>query len=266
MRPPRSRPDAAPGPSPPRTGSGTRPGGTLPAGRLRPLRAVLASTSLLLVLLSAPGPARAQSESYTLRVPSGPSLSLPADTVKEMLRRTRRLESVLKEDPDVLYRVGTGAEVTAADPARAYPWNAVRPVSDSVARVSVPGNYREARRAYYAYAVETMARIREDAPAVRCSEAVEREAEVVSAFVDGWIVARTLYGGPAFRPLDAFVFARDAGHLPAMLVALGDSRLGSCARTWARDHREAVEAYREWRAAFDARPGSASARDAGSGD
>lgn len=212
------------------------------------------AAALLLALAAAPGALEAQSDGYTFRGPSGRALSLPADTVKQMLQRTRRLGTVLEEDPDVLYYVATRGEVTAAEPGPAYPWNAVRAESDSVARISVPGNYREARRAYYAYAVETMERVRKGPPAVRCSEAVEREAEVVSAFVDGWIVTRILYGGPAYPPLDAFVFAREAGHLAPMLVALGDTRLGVCVRRWARDHPERMEAYREWRAEFA--PGS----------
>lgn len=223
-----------------------------PAG---PPAAALAAA--LLLSAAAPRTAPAQPRTDTLRVPNGPSLQVPRDTLKEMLERTRRRQTVLEEDPDVLYYVGTRGGVTLVDPAPAYPWNAVTVESDSVARIAVPGNYREARRAYDGYAVETMERVRRGAPAARCSEAVEREVEVVSAFVDGWIVARTLYGGPAFPPLDAFAFARQGGHLPALVVALGDSRLGECRRRWARDHPGKMEAYREWRAEFDASAASA---------
>lgn len=227
----------------------------------RPTAAVL----LLAVAAAAPTAAGAQDrpDRYTLRVPGGPSLSLAADSVEQMLRRTRRLGTILEEDPDVLYYVGTGSDVDASEPAPAYPWNAVRAESDSTARVRIPANYREARRAYYAYAVRVMEAIRGSPPAARCGESVQRETDAVSAFVDGWIVARTLYGGPAFPPLDALVFARDAGHLQAMLVDLGGSRLGGCARRWTRQNPGAVEAYRAWREDF--RDGSGADTDPGAG-
>lgn len=230
---------------------------------LRPTAAAL----LLAAAAAVPAAAGAQAEAdrYTLRVPDGPALSLSADSVKEMLRRTRRLESILEEDPDVLYYVGTGSAVSASEPSPAYPWNAVRAESDSTARVRVPANYREARRAYYAYAVRTMEGIRGSAPSTRCSESVRREVDAVSAFVDGWIVARTLFGGPAYPPLDALVFAREAGHLPAMLAELGGARLGGCARRWARENPEAVEAYRAWREDFDDADDAPAGAGAGSG-
>lgn len=237
-----------------------------PPSRGRAAHRPTAAALLLAVAAAAPTAAGAQAgdDGYTLRVPSGPSLALPADSVKEMLRSTRRLGTILEEDPDVLYYVGTRSEVTASEPSPAYPWNAVRAESDSTARVRVPANYREARRAYYAYAVRTMEGIRGSPPSARCSETVRREVDAVSAFVDGWIVTRTLYGGPAFPPLDALVFARDAGHLPAMLVELGDARLAGCARGWARQNPEEVEAYRAWREDFDA--GSTAGAPAGSED
>ncbi|MFW6193635.1 MAG: hypothetical protein ACOC83_09140, partial [Gemmatimonadota bacterium] len=146
-----------------------------------------------------------------------------------------------------LYFVGSGPAVDLSSPTSAYPWNAVQVRNDSVARVSVPGNYREARRAYFNYAVLQMRRVRGDRPTADCSTSMQREVEAGSGFVEGWIVTRFLYGGPAYTPLDAFVFARDAGHMPAMLVELGNSWLGGCLDRWRRENPEAVEAYREWR-------------------
>lgn len=166
-----------------------------------------------------------------------------------MLRESRRLRSILEEDPDVLYYIGSGPTVTVESPGSAYPWEAVLVRNDSVARVAFPANYREADRAYYNYAVRKMEMIRSLGPTVRCSDAVEREAELASAFTDGWIVARTLFGGPAFAALDAFAFAREAGHLPAMIVSLGNDALGGCLDRWRDEHPEEMEAYRSWRTA-----------------
>ena len=212
----------------------------------RPLAGALPRAIVLcaaVVLLAAP-PLEGQ---FTLRAPSGEALTLDSAAVQEMLRESRHLRSVLEEDPAVLYYVGSGPPATLEEPASAYPWRAVLVRNDSVARVAFPANYREADRAYYNYAVRKMEMIRSLPPAVRCSTSVGREVELVSAFTDGWIVARTLFGGPAFAPLDAFAFAREAGHLRAMVVELGSGALGGCVREWAREHPEEVEAYRAWR-------------------
>lgn len=214
------------------------------------MRGVPGAALFLAAAVLVPGPLDAQgsSDSYVLTAPSGERLSLSRDRVRDMLDRTRRLRQILEEDPDVLYYVGSAPFVEPEDPSPAYPWHAVRVQNDSVARVAVPGNYREARRAYYNYAVKKMAEIRESPPPASCDEAVRREAEVVSAWVDGWIVARTLYGGPAFDPLDALAFAREAGHLPAMIVDLGDTAVGGCLDRWKRENADALAAYRAWRA------------------
>lgn len=207
-----------------------------------------ALASCLTVGVVAVGPATAQTVTdYALRAPSGLTLEIPRDSLMDMLERTRRLGEILEKDPAVLYFVGSGPAVDLSNPVSAYPWNAVHVRNDSVVRVSVPANYREARRAYFNYAVLQMRGVSGDRPTSDCSRSVEREAEAISAFVDGWIVTRFLYGGPAYTPLDAFAFARDAGHLPAMLVELGDSWLGGCLERWHRENSEAIEAYRQWR-------------------
>lgn len=198
-------------------------------------------TAALVVL---PGRARCQ---FVLQAPSGETLTYDSARVQDMLERSRRLREILELDPDVIYYVGSGPVASVDSPASAFPWNAVRPRADSAARVAFPANYREARRAYYNYAVKKMELIRSSAPTSDCSVAVEREVASMSAWVDGWVVARTLYGGPAFGPLDAFAFAREAGHLGAMLVALEDTEIAGCLNRWRREHPEAMEAYDRWR-------------------
>lgn len=226
-----------------------------------PGRAVRVRAAAILFLVAgalAPGPLRAQ---FTLRAPSGETLAFDSTAVREMLGESRRLRSILEEDPAVLYYVGSGPAVTPEAPEPAYPWEAVRAQSDSVARIAFPANYREADRAYYNYAVRKMESIRSAPPAARCSVVVEREVELASTFTDGWIVARTLFGGPAFAPLDAFAFAREAGHMRAMIVALGNDALGGCLRGWREEHREELDAYRAWRArSFDGRDAEAGER------
>ena len=168
-------------------------------------------------------------------------------TLQVMLDSARALFRDLQEDPRVLYSTGFGppAEVTAAEAA--YPWNAVTPTSDSTVNVIMPGNLREADRAYYNYAVMRMRVVRRQDPDESCEVLIEAEEKVLSSYVDGWILARTLFGGPAFAPVDELVFAREVGLLRPLLSARGDTSIGVCAEQWAAENPDEIAAYESWR-------------------
>jgi hypothetical protein len=184
---------------------------------------------------------------YRIIAPSGDTIVFTVDTLRRMLDSTRALYADLEEDPRVGYSLGFGEPVDAEEPEQAFPWNAVDVVSDSSAAVVTPGNLREAARAYYNYAVRRMRVVRYEDPDVSCDSVMNLEQGVVSSFIEGWIVARTLFGGPAFTPLDEFVFARQAGHLRPLIAVRGYRSLGVCTAEWAEANGEAMAAYGEWR-------------------
>lgn len=202
-------------------------------------RAVLAVAAALL----AASPAVAQ---YRLTGPAD-TIVFARDSLLEMRERSRTLREELEEDPQVLYYTTFGRPAEPADPAPAFPWNAIDVVTDSLAAVITPGDLREADRAYVNYAVLRMHAVRAD-PDVPCEALMERELEAVDGFVDGWIVARTLFGGPAFAPLDELAFARRDEVLAGLLAERGNPHLGGCLRVWREMHPDAIEAYRRWRA------------------
>jgi hypothetical protein len=188
----------------------------------------------------------AASAQYSLETPGGDSLVFSLAQVQSMLDTTRALRRNLEEDPAVLYGTLFGPTLAPADPG-AWPWNAVRVQSDSTALIRVPGNLREAARAYENYAVRRMAVVRSRDPDLPCDSLIRWETDVVGSFVDGWIAARTLFGGPPFAPLDALAFARADGQLPAMLASLGDRAVGACAASWAERHPAALASWESWR-------------------
>lgn len=207
-------------------------------------------------------PAPATAQEYALASPAGDSLRFDLAELRVKLEEARILYDDLVEDPRVLYVLGFGPPASADAPGPAYPWNAVSPTSDSTVNVVTPGNLREADRAYHNYAVMRMREVRTEDPDDPCDALVAREETVLSSFVDGWVLARTLFGGPGFAPLDELAFAREAGHLRPLLAARGDASVGICAAAWAEANPEAVDAYEDWRA--DAFPGLArAAEDAG---
>lgn len=194
-------------------------------------------------LVASPRSAAAQ---YKLDSPSGEELVFHRDQVRTMLDTTRALFQNLVEDPAVMYATGVGTSVPEDNPTDAYPWNAIEVRNDSVAVIQTPNNLREADRAYYNYAVLRMAEVRSGDPDAACGVLMEAEVGVVSLFVDGWIVARMLFGGPAFEPLDRLAFIRAAGHLPAFIAVSDDPSLGVCADEWADAHAADIAAYRSW--------------------
>jgi hypothetical protein len=209
---------------------------------MRLARRVLAALAAALVL-GTPVSGHAQ---YRLSAPSGAELSFESDSLLQMRDRSRALRLDLEEDPEVLYYTifGRPLEVDATDAA--YPWNAIDVVTDSLTAVVTPGNLREADRAYVNYAVLRMRAVRGD-PDVSCEEVVHREVEAVVGFVEGWIVARTLFGGPEFGPLDELAFAWSAGVLPGLIAEHADPQLGGCLAVWRGAHEDAIQAYRSWR-------------------
>lgn len=221
--------------------------------RLRP-----AALALLVALSGSalrPAPVTAQEQAYVVTSPAGDSLRFELAELRVMLEEARILYDDLVEDPRVLYILGFGPPASADAPGPAYPWNAVSPTSDSTVDVVTPGNLREADRAYHNYAVMRMREVRSEDPDDPCDALVVREQAVLSSFVDGWVLARTLFGGPGFAPLDELAFARAAGHLRPLLAARGDAAVGACAAAWAEANPAAIEAYEAWRA--DAFPGLA---------
>lgn len=209
------------------------------------MRALWRAVAAGVAMLALGGPAFAQ---QTLTSPAGDSLRIDPARLRVLLDTARALRADLELDPRVLYTLGFGPPAEPDAPREAYPWNAVKPSSDSTVAVTTPGNLREADRAYNNYSVMRMRVVRRDDPDDPCEAVMEREADVLSSFVDGWILARTLYGGPAYTPLDEFAFAREAGHLPALLAVRGGDAVSACAADWVAENAAEVERYEAWRA------------------
>lgn len=203
----------------------------------------LGCITLAALFLLAPSSAAGQ---YRVVSPAGDSITLETESVRVMLDTTRALRKDLEEDPRVMYVLGFGERATDRKLEPAWPWNAIAVQSDSVVQVVTPGNLREADRAYENYAVMRMRIVRSKDPDAPCDSIIAWEAEAVSSFIDGWIVARTLFGGPPYGPLDAMAFARLDGHLPSLIVDLGDRQVEFCAAEWATSNFAQIEAFRSW--------------------
>lgn len=222
------------------------------------LRAIWSAS--LLALLASAGP-RSASAQYSVASPAGDTLMFQADSLRRMLDTARALFADLQEDPRVGYFLDFGESAAADQPEPAFPWNAVEVVDDSSATVMTPGNLREADRAYYNYAVMRMRAVRQGDPDVSCDSLLALEEEVVASFAEGWILARTLFGGPSYSPLDAIAFARAEGLLRPLIAAERDRYVGACASEWAEANQAEVERYVEWKESFFGTPADEAAPD-----
>jgi hypothetical protein len=212
----------------------------------RPAVALLVAVATL----AAPRSAAAQ---YAIGAESGDTVSFESESLRVMLDTARALWNDLETDPNVLYytpgaSLAPRRPVDESDPGDAYPWNAITVLSDSTIDVlNLPANLREADRAYYNYAVQRMRVVRGADPDVPCDSVLALEERVVGSFIDGWILSRTLYGGPSFAPLDELVFARRDGLLRPLLASKRDPQVGACAGQWAEANPERMQAYEAWR-------------------
>lgn len=199
-----------------------------------------------LVLASVAIPCGAAAQDYALTSRSGLTLELTRDRLLQMHDTTVALQENLELDPAVLYWYSFGPDAPPDSAGPTLPWNAVEVVTDSTVAVTYPGNLREADRAYNNYAVLRMQAVRGD-PDVSCDALFQLEVQAVGLFVDGWIASRTLFGGPAYDPLDELAFAREAGHLAGLIASHENFQLGGCLDVWRDANREAVTGYRTWR-------------------
>ena len=209
--------------------------------RIRAISIRLAACAVLV-----PGTAAAQ---YTITAENGDTVQFESAELRVMLDTARALWADLEQDPRVLYYTPAGRQpVPVETPDAAYPWNAVNVVDDTTIDTShLPANLREADRAYYNYAVQRMRVVRWGDPDVSCDSLLAQEEKVVGSFIDGWILSRTLFGAPAFDPLDELVFARRAGLLRPLLARRNDPQVGACTGQWAEENPERIDAYETWR-------------------
>lgn len=208
------------------------------------IRAVAFRLAACAVLI--PATASAQ---YTITAENGDTVRFESAELRVMLDTARALWADLEQDPHVFYYTPAGRQpVPVEAPDAAYPWNAVTVVDDTTIDTSrLPANLREADRAYYNYAVQRMRVVRWGDPDVSCDSLLAQEEKVVGSFIDGWILSRTLFGAPAFEPLDELVFARRAGLLRPLLARRNDPQVGACAGQWADENPERIAAYETWR-------------------
>lgn len=209
--------------------------------RIRAMAFRLAACAVLI-----PATASAQ---YTITAENGDTVRFESAELRVMLDTARALWADLEQDPHVLYYTPAGRQpVPVEAPDAAYPWNAVTVVDDTTIDTSrLPANLREADRAYYNYAVQRMRVVRWGDPDVSCDSLLAQEEKVVGSFIDGWILSRTLFGAPAFEPLDELVFARRAGLLRPLLARRNDPQVGACAGQWAEENPDRIAAYETWR-------------------
>lgn len=217
--------------------SSPRPAGS--AGRRLRITAALAALAGLVG-------AESLDAQYRLTAPSGSAVEFEADLLLRFRDRSDSLMTDLVEDPLVLYYRSFGRDLDESEARDAWPWNVVEVVTDSSAALVMPGNLREAGRAYESYAVLRMHAVRQD-PDVACEELFSREVEAVDGFIDGWVAARLLFGGPAYEPLDELAFAREADVLAGLILDRSDRQLGGCLQVSRERRAEEIAAYRVWR-------------------
>jgi hypothetical protein len=87
------------------------------------------------------------------------------------------------------------------------------------------------------------------------AEGYELERAIVARVADAWLLGRSVFDAPAYRPLDELIYAKEAGYLDAYLLVARAREFPDERQRWEAEKPGELEAYRTWfRRAFNREP------------
>jgi hypothetical protein len=96
------------------------------------------------------------------------------------------------------------------------------------------------------------------------AEGFDLERAIVGRMADAWLLGRAVFDAPAYAPLDALIYAKEAGYLDAYLLTARAQEFADARRQWESEKPAELEAYRTWfRRAFNREPPGLEATGAG---
>lgn len=135
---------------------------------------------------------------------------------------------------------------TAGD---SYPWEDLNVREDSVT-VRVPMGVQDTELVYQIYGhlhlMVRMGRQAEWLPEAPDATGYALERAILSRTADAWILGRTVYNTVPYGPLDELAYAKEAGHLDALIFTARPSEFVADRADWVRANPGAMERYREW--------------------
>lgn len=146
------------------------------------------------------------------------------------------------QDPRIHVRVISG------DP-QSYPWETLI-IEGDTAQVAVPRTQPDAEAAYGLYAylhlLARQGRILEALPEAAGLEGYGLERLIVAKVADAWLLARSALAIDPFEPLDALVYANEAGWLDAFLLTARPRSFRAALDEWVAENPEGPDAFRSW--------------------
>lgn len=144
------------------------------------------------------------------------------------------------------------------DPRDLYPWETLE-VEGDTARVSFSRTNPDLRSSYEIYAhlhlMRRMGRLDDWLPEVASAEGWELERAIMGRVTDSWLMGRAIFDLAPYPLMDQLIFAREAGHLDALLLNLRPNEFAEERTAWMARNPEADARFRTWfRETFDREP------------
>lgn len=144
------------------------------------------------------------------------------------------------------------------DPRDLYPWETLEIEADT-ARVSFSRTTPDLRASYEIYAhlhlMRSMGRLEEWLPEAADAVGWELELAIMERVADSWLMGRAIFDLAPYPLMDQLIYAQDAGHLDALLLALRPNEFAEAREAWLAEDPDAQERFRSWfRETFDRDP------------
>lgn len=210
-----------------------------------------AALSMALLAGACGGGALAIDRPRPLVVPSGARIQPDSVRLDSVDVWVQEMERTIAEDPSFWVIVDDV-------PQAGYPWENLEFQGEDTVRVAVRGAV-DAQLSYmiygYLHIMQRMGRLGEEFPDAAALEGFELERFILARTAESWLLGRSVYDMPPYRPLDELVYAQDRGHLDALILSARPEEFGDTREAWLEENPEGLEAFRSWfRETFDRDP------------
>lgn len=152
-----------------------------------------------------------------------------------------QLENI-EQDPSFLIS-------SMAQDSATYPWETLE-ISGDTARISYQSRAPDTGPIYQIYAHYHLMAERDELetwlPEAEGEEGFDLERAILVRVADAWLYGRSVFDAAAHPPLDEILYAREFGHLDALILTARDEEFSAEREAWIAENPEGMDDYYGW--------------------